>query len=95
MRVAAIYDIHGNLPALEAVLQDIRQANIDQVLVGGDVVPGPMSRETLTCLLDLDIPAQFIQGNCEVAMRAGCRASCLWPRCEQRQISVRRAYIST
>ncbi len=65
MRVAALYDIHGNLPALEAVLQEIRQAEIDQVVVGGDVVPGPMPRETLTCLLDLDVPMQFIRGNGE------------------------------
>ena len=65
MRVAALYDIHGNLPALEAVLQEIRQAEIDQVVVGGDVVPGPMPRETLTCLLDLDVPVQFIRGNGE------------------------------
>jgi putative phosphoesterase len=63
MRVGAIYDIHGNLPALEAVLQDIRQAEVDHVVVGGDVFPGPMPHETLTCLLDLDIPLQFIQGN--------------------------------
>src|SRR5437867_7332822 len=63
MRVAALYDIHGNLPALEAVLQDIRQADVDHVVVGGDVLPGPMPRETLTCLLDLDLPVQFIQGN--------------------------------
>ena len=63
MRVAAIYDIHGNLPALEAVLQDIRQAEVNQVVVGGDVFPGPMPRETLACLLDFPIPMQFIQGN--------------------------------
>lgn len=63
MPVAAIYDIHGNLPALEAVLTDIRQAGVDQVVVGGDVFPGPMPRETLACLLDLEIPTQFIQGN--------------------------------
>jgi putative phosphoesterase len=63
MRVAAIYDIHANLPALEAVLQDIRQAEVDHVVVGGDVLPGPMPRETIACLLDLDIPVQFIQGN--------------------------------
>src|SRR5438552_4421439 len=63
MRVAAIYDIHGNLPALEAVLPDIRQAEVDQIVVGGDVVPGPMPRQTLARLLDLDIPVQFIQGN--------------------------------
>ncbi len=78
MRVAAIYDIHANLPALEAVLHDIRQANVDQVVVGGDVVPGPMPRETIERLLDLDIPVQFIQGNGEVdvlAEMAGMKVS--------------------
>lgn len=68
MRVAALYDIHGNLPALEAVLQEIRQSGVDQVVVGGDVVPGPMPRESLICLLDLAIPVQFIYGNCEIAV---------------------------
>jgi predicted phosphodiesterase len=63
MRVAAIYDIHANLPALEAVLQDISQARVYHVVVGGDVLPGPMPRETIACLLGLDIPVQFIQGN--------------------------------
>jgi predicted phosphodiesterase len=68
MRVAAIYDIHGNLPALEAVLQEILQAEVEHIIVGGDVVPGPMPRETLSYLLDLGIPVQFIQGNGEVAV---------------------------
>jgi len=68
MRVAAIYDIHGNLPALEAVLREIRQAEVDCVVVGGDVLPGPMPRETLTCLVDLGIPVQCIYGNGEVAV---------------------------
>ena len=63
MRVAAIYDIHGNLPALEAVLEDTRQADVDHIVVGGDVFPGPLPRETLACLRNLDIPVQFIQGN--------------------------------
>ncbi len=75
MRVAGLYDIHGNLPALEAVLQDIRQANVDQVVVGGDVVPGPMPRETLRRLLDLDLPVQFIHGNCELAVLAQIAAT--------------------
>lgn len=70
MRVAALYDIHGNLPALEAVLQDVRQADVDQLVVGGDVVPGPMPRETLMRLLDLDLPTHFIYGNGELAMLA-------------------------
>lgn len=63
MRVAAIYDIHGNLPALEAVLNDISEANVDYVIVGGDVFPGPMANETLACLRNLDVPVLFIQGN--------------------------------
>ena len=70
MRVAAIYDIHRNLPALEAVLQDIRQAQVEQVVVGGDVVPGPMPRETITRLLDLNIPVKFIQRNGKAAVLA-------------------------
>jgi len=70
MRVAAVYDIHGNLPALEAVLEDIRQANVDQIVVGGDVIPGPMPRETLGRLLDLDLPTHFIPGNGELAILA-------------------------
>ena len=70
MRVAAIYDIHGNLPALEAVLEEIRLAEVDQIVVGGDVLPGPMPRETLACLKNLDTPMQFIQGNGEAAVLA-------------------------
>ena len=62
-RVAALYDIHGNLPALEAVLRDVRDAGVDRIVIGGDVLPGPMPRECLTHLLDLDLPIQFIQGN--------------------------------
>jgi predicted phosphodiesterase len=68
MRVAAIYDIHGNLPALEAVLEEIRESRVDWVVAGGDVVPGPAPIETLRCLLDLPVPTQFIYGNGEVAV---------------------------
>jgi putative phosphoesterase len=67
VRIAALYDIHGNLPALEAVLDDVGSAGVDQIVVGGDVLPGPMSRDALTRLQDLDVPVQFIRGNCEVA----------------------------
>ena len=65
MRVAAIYDIHANLPALEAVLAEIRQASVDRVVVGGDVVPGPMPRESIAALTDYDLPIDFIHGNGE------------------------------
>lgn len=68
MRVAAIYDIHGNLPALEAVLQEICDEKIEHIIIGGDVLPGPMPRETLERLRDLDPPAHFIYGNGDVAV---------------------------
>ena len=63
MRVAALYDIHGNLPALEAVLDDVRRAGVDLVVVGGDVCPGPMCTESLACLRALELPTRFICGN--------------------------------
>ncbi len=51
MRVAALYDIHGNLPALDAVLADLPE--VDAIVVGGDVLPGPLARETLDRLASL------------------------------------------
>jgi putative phosphoesterase len=63
MRVAALYDIHGNLPALEAVLDDVHKAGADEIVIGGDVIPGPMPRETIARLLDVDLPVRFIHGN--------------------------------
>ncbi len=74
MRIAALYDIHGNLPALDAVLADVRKANVDQIVVGGDVVPGPMPAAAIERLIGLDIPVRFIHGNGDrevLAHRAG------------------------
>jgi hypothetical protein len=45
-RIAALYDIHGNLPALEATLRDVRNCGADLVVIGGDVLPGRMPTET-------------------------------------------------
>ena len=70
MRVAAIYDIHGILPAVAAVLDDVRRAGVDLIVVGGDVVPGPMPRETLERLFELETPTQFIYGNGELGVLA-------------------------
>lgn len=44
MRVAVLADIHGNLPALEAVLRDVEAAGVDAVVLGGDLADGPMPR---------------------------------------------------
>jgi putative phosphoesterase len=63
MRVAALYDIHGNLPALEAVLDDVRREGVEQIVVGGDVFPGPMAIEVLDLLLAQDVAVRFLRGN--------------------------------
>jgi len=65
MRVAAIYDIHGNLPALEAVFNEVCAEKVDCIVVGGDVVAGPLPSETLGFLQDIRIPTHFIHGNAE------------------------------
>lgn len=78
MRLAALYDIHGNLPALEAVLEDARRAGVGEIVVGGDVFPGPMCNETLACLLALDLPVNFLHGNGDrevLALAAGEEAA--------------------
>lgn len=67
MPIAALYDIHGNLPALEAVLQDVRAAGVDAIVVGGDVMPGPMPRECLELLASTGIRTEWIHGNGESA----------------------------
>src|SRR5438045_6626150 len=70
MRIAALYDIHGNLPALNAVLADVARKHVDRIVIGGDVVPGPMPRETLERLHSLEPPVDFIIGNGELAVLA-------------------------
>ena len=77
-RVAAIYDIHGNVPALEAVLQDVRGADVDLIVVGGDVLPGPMPRQSLACLFNAGIPFKCIKGNGDreaLALAAGATST--------------------
>jgi predicted phosphodiesterase len=50
MRVAALYDIHRMLDALEAVLAEVEREDVDAVLLGGDVVGGPQPAEVLARL---------------------------------------------
>ena len=65
MRVAALYDIHGNLAALDAVLGEVLADPPDAVVLGGDLAAGPMPAETLDRLLDLTIRIHAIQGNAD------------------------------
>jgi predicted phosphodiesterase len=62
-RVAALYDVHGNLPALEAVLAEVERSGADLVVVGGDVAIGPMPRECVERLRALGDRALFVRGN--------------------------------
>jgi len=51
VRIAVLADIHGNLPALEAVLDDARRHGVDRFVVNGDVVNrGPQGVEALARL---------------------------------------------
>ena len=65
MRVAVLYDIHGNLPALEAVMNEIRQLQVEAIVVGGDVMPGPMPVECLKLIDQAGIVTRYIHGNGE------------------------------
>jgi len=64
VRVAVISDIHGNLPALEAVLEEIRREKPDLIVSCGDVASGPMPAETIDVLRDLP-DARFVRGNAD------------------------------
>jgi predicted phosphodiesterase len=64
MRLAVIADIHGNVPALEAVLADIKCRGADLTVDLGDCVSGPLwPRETMDLLETLGLPT--VRGNHE------------------------------
>lgn len=64
MRYAIVSDIHGNLPALQAVIAEIAHEGVDAVFNLGDIVSGPLwPRETLALLRTLAWPT--IHGNHE------------------------------
>lgn len=71
MASAALYDIHGNVHALDAVLEELRdRRDVDVVVVGGDVANGPFPVETVERLLGLQWPARFVMGNGDRALLA-------------------------
>ena len=71
MLIAALYDIHANLPALEAVLEELPP--VDRIVIGGDVLPGPMPTETIERLRALTIPVEYLVGNGEREVLAAHR----------------------
>ena len=63
MPVAAISDIHGNLPALEAVLADIEREDVDGIVVAGDTISGPWPAEVFDVLAAAG--ARHVRGNAD------------------------------
>lgn len=63
MKIAALYDIHGNLPALNALLEELADIQPDVVVIGGDIVSGPMPAQTLECLLQYPGSIRWLRGN--------------------------------
>jgi putative phosphoesterase len=61
--VAALSDIHGNLPALEAVLVEIDREGVDEIVVAGDTISGPWPVEVFD-LLD-ERGARHVRGNAD------------------------------
>ena len=65
MRVAALADVHGNAPALEAVLDEVRRESVDLIVFCGDLTWGPLPNETLALVRALELPARFVRGNAD------------------------------
>ena len=65
MRVAVLADIHGNLPALDAVLSEVDAAGADAIVLNGDLATGPMPGETLDRLAGLGSKAIWVRGNAD------------------------------
>jgi predicted phosphodiesterase len=63
MRVAVLADIHGNLPALDAVLRDVAAAGVDAIVLDGDIADGPMPGPTLDRLAQLGDQVIWVRGN--------------------------------
>jgi putative phosphoesterase len=70
-RVAVLSDVHGNAPALAAVLAEVEFEQPDLVVFGGDLTWGPLPAETLDRVRQLTIPALFIRGNADRAVLEG------------------------
>jgi putative phosphoesterase len=66
--VAALYDIHGNLPALDAVIAELECEEPDAVVIGGDVAAGPLPVEVLERLHALPWPVHWLRGNADRAI---------------------------
>jgi predicted phosphodiesterase len=63
VRIAALYDVHGHPVALEAVLAEVGQDEVDAIVFGGDLFLGPQPAETAELVRSVE--ASFVRGNCD------------------------------
>lgn len=63
MRVAVLSDIHGHLPALEAVLAEVDAAGVDAIVLNGDLADGPLPAQVIDRLAELGERAIWVGGN--------------------------------
>ncbi|MGH3738861.1 MAG: metallophosphoesterase family protein [Micromonosporaceae bacterium] len=74
-RVAVLSDIHGVLPALEAVLAEPDVRDADLVVLTGDLAAGPMPVPTLDLLVGLGKRAVWVRGNADRELVALARGA--------------------
>lgn len=65
MRVAALYDIHGNIEALDAVLRDVEEEAVDVIVIGGDIAWGAFPDEAIDRVQSLGQRTLYIRGNAD------------------------------
>lgn len=63
MKIAIISDVHGNLEALKAVINDIKERNVDKIFCLGDTIAkGPHPKECI----------EIVKKECEIVLRGNC-----------------------
>jgi predicted phosphodiesterase len=78
VRVATLADVHGNAPALAAVLEEVERESPDLVVFCGDLTWGSLPQETLALVRGLRIPARFVRGNADRMVGVETEGRGLW-----------------
>jgi putative phosphoesterase len=78
MRVAALPDVHGNAPALAAVLADVAEHQVDAIVFCGDLTWGPLPNETLELVRSIELPTDFVRGNADRTLGGDESARGVW-----------------
>jgi len=93
MRIAALADVHGNAPALAAVLEELAREAPDLVVFCGDLTWGSLPQETLALVRGVDIPARFVRGNAD--RMVGVETEGRGPWMTSRHTPADRAFLAT